>query len=229
MDFRDVGNPSTTVRSLNAQGADEIILMDIEASINNREPDFDSINAIAKECFMPLTVGGGINTVNIARHCMKAGADKICLNTAALDNPGLIKELAYIFGTQAIVLAVDVTIKNNESQVFDFRTRSIADKKSPLDWIIQGISFGVGEVRLMSVEREGKKRGMDIEFVKTVRQAISVPVVFEGGAGSLEHLDEALQVDVDALAIGTMLAFSDNNLVKIKRYLFQKGHKMRLD
>ena len=227
--YRDAGQPQTTARSLNAQGADEMLLMDIEASQKSRPPDFESIRAVANECYMPLTVGGGISNLDIARKCMEAGADKLFLNTGALDKPSLIIEMAKIFGVQAIVLGVDVVSYKTSYKIFDYRSKVAITEKTPIDWIDEVVSYGIGEIRIMSVEREGSRSGMDIEFLKKVRDVVSIPVIIEGGAGSLEHLDQAFASDADGVAIGTMLVFSDNNLVKIKRYLAQKGHQMRLD
>lgn len=226
-DHRDAGNPNTTARAHNAQGADELILLDIDASREGRGPDLEAIRTVARECYMPLTFGGGIRSVEDARACMDAGADKLCLTTTALDDPDLITRLARVFGSQAVVLGVDVTGDATHPILFDHRTRMTVPDMDPIEWMRRGVDLGAGEIRLMAVDREGTREGMDTALLKLVRGAVSVPVIAEGGAGDLDHLAAAMTAGADGIAVGTMLVFSDNNLVKIKRYLAAAGHDMR--
>ena len=226
--YRGAGRPESTARAHNAQGADEILILDIEASRLRCEPDYETIRTVANECFMPLTVGGGITTLEIARKCMNAGADKLCVNAVALGNPDIIYELSHVFGSQAIVLAVDVIRSPDGIKLFDHRTGEPVGTPDVLDWIREGVRLGAGEIRLMAVDREGMREGMDLALLEQVRNFVNVPVIIEGGAGSLDHLDTALAAGADGVAVGTMLVFSDNNLVKIKRFLAQKGHDIRI-
>ena len=218
-DHRDAGSPKTTARAHNAQDADELVLLDIEASRQRRGPDLRAIRRAAEECFMPLTVGGGIRSVRDARDCMDAGADKLSVNTGAMDDPSLITRLAEKYGSQAVQLSVDV----KGERLYDHRSgKTMPD---PLGWIRRGVKLGAGEIRLTSVDREGTRQGMDLALYARVQ--VGVPVILEGGAGGLGQLDEALAAGVHGIGLGTMLIFSDNNMVKIKSYLAGKGHDMR--
>lgn len=221
-DFRDAGNPATTARAYNAQGADEILLLDIAASKRGCLPDLASIRLIAAECFMPLTVGGGISSLEIAQACMDAGADKLCVNTTALDDPALITRLARRYGRQAVVIGIDAL----DGLIYDHRTGCRTERLA-LEWIAQSVALGAGEVRLMSVDREGSRRGLDLGLLHEARKLVSVPIILEGGAGNLEDLQQGLDAGADGVAAGTMLVFSDNNLVKVKRFLAGQNCRMR--
>src|SRR6185295_15195223 len=144
-DHRDAGRPDTTARAHNAQGADELLLLDIDAGREQREPDFASVAAVARACFMPLTVGGGIRTLETAQRCMNAGADKICLTTTALDNPGLISKLAHVFGAQAIVVGIDVTATPGGQRLYDYRTGKSIPGVAWQDWLKRSVGEGAGE------------------------------------------------------------------------------------
>tara|TARA_A100001037_G_scaffold294938_1_gene313421 strand:- start:326 stop:1072 length:747 start_codon:yes stop_codon:yes gene_type:complete len=224
-DHRDAGYPPTTARAHSHQGADELILLDIDASKTGQEPDFKTVREVASECSMPVTFGGGVRSIEDARACMDAGIDKICLTTTALDDPALITRLAQIFGSQAVVLGVDVA---DGSCLYDHRSDSTIADPRPIDWIREGVDRGAGEIRLMAVNREGSRSGMELDLLVEVLDAVSVPVILEGGAGTLEHLEEALHAGADGVAVGTMLVFSDNNLVKVKRHLAGSDCDMRL-
>lgn len=225
---RDAGNPVTTARAHNAQGADELILLDIEASRSNRPPDFQTVSEVAKECSMPLTVGGGVSNREIAKQCMDNGADKLLVTTGAYDDPGLIGSLADIYGNQAIVLGADVVDTRDGWRLFDHRRNAPLQTPDPLDWIRENVQRGAGEIRLMAVSREGTRTGMHTELFRWVASAVNVPIVLEGGAGSLADLDEAMKHGCTAVAVGSLLVFSDNNLFKVKRYLANAGHRMRV-
>lgn len=219
-DFRDAGNPRTTARAHNHQGADELMVLDIDASKRNGMPDIEAITTIAEECFMPLCVGGGISNVGIAYACMQAGADKLCLTTTAIDNPRLISELAHRFGSQAVVVGVDVKYdENNEIRLYDHRDRSLVKNSNPWDWLTRVVELGAGEVRLMSVDREGTLLGYNLSLYERAKKLVDVPIILEGGAGSLHHLQEAFEAGIDGVSTGAMLVFSDANLVKIKKHM----------
>jgi len=224
---RDAGNPATTARAHNAQGADELLLLDIDASREGRGPDLEAVGRVAAECFMPLTVGGGIDSVERARECIAAGADKVMVTTAAMDNPELINRLAHAFGTQAVVLGVDVVEEHGRRTLYDHRTGAsrVGDW---LAWAQEGAKRGAGEIRLMDVSREGTRAGPDLAFLRKARSGIDRPLVVEGGAGSLEHLAAMLATGADAVAVGALLVFADNNLVKVRRFLSSAGAAMRV-
>jgi cyclase len=224
---RDAGAPASTARAHNAQGADEIILLDIDASREGRGPDLDVVAAVAKEIMVPLTVGGGISSVATARACLNAGADKVCLTTAALDAPQLVTEMARTFGAQAIVVGVDIVRTADGPRLFDHRRGTAISDRDWLAWAHEATSRGAGEIRLAAVDREGARSGLDTDLWRAARGQLHVPLILEGGAGSLEHLAEAMLAGVDSIALGTMLVFSDNNLVKLRRYLGTAGCSMR--
>lgn len=226
-DHRDAGAPETTARAHNAQGADEIVILDIDASRERRAPDFETLRRVASECFMPVTFGGGIRSRDDAARAMDNGADKLTLTTTALDNPALIDDLARLLGAQAVVLGLDVMRLNGRLKVYDHRSDKLDATRDVMGWIDEAVARGAGEIRLMSVDREGRRTGMDLDLVNEVAGRARVPVVAEGGAGILDHLADALDAGASGVAVGTMLVFSDNNLVKIKRFLRSRGCKMR--
>jgi imidazole glycerol-phosphate synthase subunit HisF len=227
-DHRDAGRPETTARAHNAQGADELLLIDIDASREQREPDLASVASVARACFMPLTVGGNIASVATAQRCMNAGADKICLTTTALDHPGLIGELARVFGTQAIVIGIDVTATGGGRKLYDHRSGKSVPSVDWREWLKRAVGEGAGEVRLMSVDREGTRVGLDMALLEEASALVEVPIILEGGAGSLDQVADAMHRGADAVALGTMLVFSDNNIFKVKSFLKNAGLEMRL-
>ncbi len=226
--FRDAGRPETTARAHNAQGADEIIVLDIDASREKRPPDFEALRRVTAECFMPVTFGGGIRSRDDAARALDAGADKLTLTMTALENPGLIDTLAHYLGSQAVVLGVDVVRVDGRAMVYDHHRHEPALDRSVKGWIDEAIDRGAGEIRLMSADREGRRMGMDLDLIGKVAASCEVPVVAEGGAGTLEHLAEALHAGASGVAVGTMLVFSDNNLVKIKSFLKSRACAMRM-
>jgi imidazole glycerol-phosphate synthase subunit HisF len=224
---RDAGHPPTTARAHNAQGADELLLLDVDASREGRGPDLKAVRAVAAECFMPLTFGGGIDSVERARECIAAGADKIMVTSTAADDPELINRLAHAFGSQAVVLGIDVDERDGRRVRYDHRNHQTISGDW-LAWAREGASRGAGEVRLMDVSREGTRRGPDLAFLSAARAAINLPLVVEGGAGSLDDLADMLATGADAVAVGALLVFADNNLVKVRRYLAGAGAAMRV-
>jgi len=226
-DHRDGGAPASTARAHNAQGADELIVLDIDAGREQRGPATAAFAAIGDEIQIPMTAGGGVTDVATARDLMRAGADKVCVTTTALDRPALLTELAEQFGRQAVVLGIDVAGEGEAARLVDHRTGAVARDGDWRAWLEEGVGRGAGEIRLMAIDREGRRNGLDLGLHAAARRAVNVPIILEGGAGSLDHLAEAMAAGADSLALGTMLVFSDNNLVKLKRVLAQAGHPMR--
>jgi imidazole glycerol-phosphate synthase subunit HisF len=222
---KDAGNPVTTVRAHNHQGADELVLLDIDASREKRGPDLDTISEIAKESLTPLTVGGGISDISTAIGCMNAGADKLTLTSSALDGLEIVSELARLFGRQAVVLGVNIV--NSEDDVFDHRTMSAVSGLKGLAWAKKAVECGAGEIRLTFVDREGSRAGLDLDQLARYRNKLNVPIVVEGGVGNIEHLLEGFECGADGIGCGTILVFSDNNIFKIKRYLSSAGLPIR--
>lgn len=226
--FKDAGGPATTARAHNAQSADELIVCDITSSKASTEPDYETLSAIAEECFMPLTIFGGINSLERAEKAMETGADKIGMTTAAYDHPELIEPLAHRYGAQAVVLGLDV-IRRHDGRyaLFDFRKGSEWEaQKTPMAWAKEAVERGCGEIRLMAVHREGTMQGFDLELYEALRAEVDVPIILEGGAESLEHIEDAYNQGVEAVAVGAMLVFTDANLVKIKQHM--RSHNIRM-
>ena len=227
-DYRDAGNPATTARAHNHQSADELVVCDIDASRENAEPDFETLKKVAEECFMPLTIFGGINSVERAEKCMGVGADKVGLTTTAYDNPGLIDSLAHMYGAQAVVLGLDVMKDDTGAyRLFDHRTKALRDDKTPFAWAEEAVKRGCGEIRLMAVHNEGMLDGFDLDLYRQVRTLVNVPILLEGGGGSLDHVEDAYNAGVDGLCAGAMLVFSDANLVKIKQHMRSQDIQIR--
>ena len=225
---RDAGQPAATTRAHNYQSADELIVSDIDASQHNRTPDFTQLAAIAENCFMPLTVFGGIRSIEIADECFGIGADKIGMTTAAIDNPQLIDQFAHKYGAQSVVVGIDIwSDQSNTSYLFDHRTGNVLLEPKPFEFAVECIARGCGELRLMAVNREGILCGFDLPLLNQFREKVDVPLILEGGAGSLKDIEAAYAAGADGIAIGAMLVFSDANLVKIKQHLLTQGCNVR--
>jgi len=222
-EHRDAGAPATTARAHSAQGADEIALLDIDASREARLPDFDALEKVANEVQIPLTFGGGLRSIDLIHRAISAGADKVCLTTAALDAPELIERGARRFGAQAIVLGIDC----HGGQLFDHVARAVRADRTPEEWAREAVDRGAGEIRLCAVDREGTRQGLDLELYRRVRAKVNVPIVLEGGIGAFEQIASAMAAGADSVALGTLLVFTDANLVKIRRYLQNAGIEVR--
>lgn len=225
--YKDAGGSATTARAHNAQGADELIVCDIDASRKQTEPDYETLKRVAEECFMPLTIFGGINNVETAIKCMEIGADKIGITAAAYDDPSIIEKLAHKYGSQAVVLGLDI-IKDETGnyKLYDYRNESIRDN-DPFEWLESIVDKGIGEIRIMAVHNEGTLKGFDFELYERVKSRVNVPIILEGGCESLDHILEAYSKGVDAVAVGSMLVFSDANLVKIQQHMRSNGINIR--
>jgi cyclase len=226
-DYRDAGAPVTTCRAHSAQGADEISVVDIDASRLSREPDFETLQAVSRDVQVPLTFSGGIDGVSRARRAMEYGADKIGINSTALDRPALIEELAHVFGAQAVVLGVDFVRRNGKILLYDHRSGKALETPGFAEWLRTATERGAGEIRLVAVDREGTREGLDTEAWQEARALTGVPIILEGGAGNLNQVAEAMKAGVDSVALGTLLVFSDNNLLKVRRFLEGAGLPMR--
>ncbi len=226
-DHADAGAPATTCRAHSAQGADELLLLDIDASRMRRPPDFDALAVVATEIQVPLTFGGGLTDLGLIRRAIEMGADKVCLTTSALDRPELIAEAAHRFGVQAVVVGIDVTMDAGKPVLFDHRTGRPMTTPSLDSWVIEAVGQGAGEIRLCAVDREGTRTGLDTALHAQVRRLVNVPIILEGGAGSLTDVADAMKRGADSIALGTLLVFSDNNLVKVRRFLGEKGLRVR--
>ena len=229
MGLRDAGDPVELAARYDEEMADELVFLDITASIEQRKSMLDVINRTAGRAFMPLTVGGGISTVQDIRNCLKAGADKTSVNTAAVKNPQLIKEGAQLFGSQCIVLAVDAKRCGThrwEVYVNGGRTPTGLDA---LDWIRKAVDLGAGEILLTSMDADGTQDGYDLELTRTVSEAVPVPVIASGGAGTLEHFYQVLtEGKADAVLAASVFHYRKFTIKQVKEYLQAKGVEVRM-
>ena len=219
----DAGNPVTTARIYNDQMADELSIIDIEATPNNREPDIESLQQLSKRCFIPISFGGGINSIEIAARVMKAGADKIIINQAGFNDMQFINRLSAIFGKQAIVFAIDYTKTSNGERVMTRAGKEITEIP-PLDLAKKAETMGAGELMLTYIDHEGTRLGPDIDTIRAISGKIKIPLIANGGIGDLDDFVKILvETDASAVAAGRILQFADNNLIKVRRYIQSKG------
>jgi cyclase len=227
VDLRDAGDPVEAARAYDAQGADELVFLDITASHEDRAIMLDVVRRAAEGVYMPLTVGGGIRSVEDVRRLLRAGADKVSLNTAAVARPALIGETARRFGSQCIVVAVDARRREHGWEVVTHGGR----RPSGLDavaWAGQAVALGAGEILLTSMDRDGTKDGYDLELTRAVSDAVTVPVIASGGAGALEHFREALvEGRADAALAASLFHFGIHTIAEVKRYLAERDVEVR--
>lgn len=204
--FRTIGHPTSTARIYNSRNIDELIVLDINASLEEDKINTEIISDIANECFMPLTIGGGINTINDIHKVLNAGADKISINTKALEDVGFIKKASDIFGSQCIVCSIDVKKIHNEYKVYN-KTKGILDF-DPLELALTYESHGAGEILLTSVDKDGSSMGYDLELIKIFKNKLSIPVILNGGMGKPEDAVDAIKNGADAIAAAYIFHFS---------------------
>lgn len=226
-DFRDTGHPISNAKIYDSQGADELIFLDINATNEGREPLFDIVRSAAEQCFMPLCAGGGIASVEHIRKLLLSGADKVSINTAAVENPALIAEGAKIFGAQCIVVAIDVRKANGKWEVFT-RSGTKATGLGPVEWAKKAVSLGAGELLVTSIDHEGMRQGYDLELTRAVADAVDVPVIASGGVGSLQDLVDGIEKGhASAVSCGSMLHFTDQSIIKAKAFMKNAGLDVR--
>ena len=227
--LRDAGDPVELAIAYDAQGADELVFLDITASSDDRAPLLEVIARTAERCFMPVTVGGGVRSVEDMRRMLLAGADKVSLNTAALARPGLITECARAFGSQCVVIAIDAKKSGAGWSVFTHGGRRDTGRDA-IAWAREIESLGAGEILLTSMDADGTKAGYDLELTDRVGQAVRLPVIASGGAGTLEHLAEVLQRGhADAVLAASIFHFGQHTIGDVKRFLREQGIEVRLD
>ncbi len=228
-ELRNVGDPVELALRYNAQGADEMVFFDITASAHGRASMLDVIERTADQCFMPLTVGGGIRTVEDMRLMLQAGADKISINSSALATPELIAAGAERFGSQCIVVSVDAKRTTSGSwEVYAHGGRKPTGLDA-VEWAVRAVALGAGELVLNSIDADGTKAGYDLEITRRVSESVPVPVVASGGAGKLEHLAEVLDAGrADAVLAASIFHFGQYTVGDVKRYLAGRGVPVRL-
>ncbi|MDP8253664.1 MAG: imidazole glycerol phosphate synthase subunit HisF [Candidatus Kaelpia aquatica] len=228
VNLKDAGDPVEQAKVYNAQGADELVFLDIAASFEDRGPMLEIITKTAEQVFIPLTVGGGVRSIDDIRELLKAGADKVSINTAAVKSPGLIKESAVEFGSQCIVVAIDAKKEEEgrwEVYITGGRTSSGLDA---IEWVKEIEELGAGEILLTSMDRDGTKDGYDLELTKKVVAAVNIPVIASGGAGELEHLYQAFNItDCDAVLAASIFHYGECTIKEAKEYLKRNGISIR--
>jgi cyclase len=228
-ELRNVGDPVEMALRYNEQGADEMVFFDITASAHKRASMIDVIERTADQCFMPLTVGGGIRTVDDMSLMLKAGADKISINSSALATPELIQQGAERFGSQCIVVSIDAKkVADNLWEVFTHGGRKSTGINA-VEWAVKAVALGAGEIVLNSIDADGTKEGYDIKIIRQISESVDVPVVASGGAGKLEHIAEVLHVGkADAVLAASIFHFGQYTVGDVKQFLAKEGVPVRL-
>jgi len=226
--LKDAGDPVEAARAYDADGADELCFLDITASHEERKILLDVVGRTAEQVFMPLTVGGGIRTIDDIRDLLKAGADKVSINTAAIRHPEFVKQAAERFGTQCIVVAIDAKRAGDGWEVFTHGGRN-ATGIDAIDWARTVESYGAGEILLTSMDRDGSKAGYDLALTRAVSEAVGLPVIASGGAGNLQHLYEGFaEGKADAVLAASIFHYREYTIAQAKEYLRARGIAMRM-
>jgi cyclase len=225
--LRDAGDPAALARRYNQEGIDEIVILDVTATIEARQARANTIAAVAREIFLPLTVGGGIRSEDDAAAAIEAGADKVSLNTAALDNPKLITTLASRYGGQAVIVAIDAKKDQGRFAVFA-RSGQTAANRDAVEWARQATSMGAGEILLTSIDRDGTKGGFDCELTAAVSDAVNIPVIASGGAGTFDHFAEVFTAGhADAALAASIFHFNEQSVAELKQFLAARAIPVR--
>lgn len=222
-EIRDAGDPVELARFYNEQGADELVFLDIGASYKSRETLIEVVENVSKEVFIPLTVGGGIRSVEDMRRILMAGADKVAMCTSAIKQPELLSEGAYIFGAQCMVLSIDAKRTGNTWHAYTHGGRHDSGLDA-IEWAIKGEKLGAGEILLNSIDMDGMKQGYDLELNARVSESVGIPVIASGGAGNVHQMFEAIEIGkADAVLLASLLHFGEYTIQDIKRELAEKG------
>jgi cyclase len=227
VDLRDAGDPIELAERYDAAGADELVFLDITATHDKRDTVVELARRTADDVFIPFTIGGGIRSVEDAQAVLDAGADKVSVNSAAVERPELLNELSAQFGSQCVVLAIDAKARPEGGwEVFVAGGRT-ATGLDAVAWAREGVERGAGEILLTSMDRDGTSGGYDLPLTRAVAQAVSVPVIASGGAGELDHLVEALAAGADAVLIASILHYGRHTLAEVKAHLAAAGIAVR--
>lgn len=229
VDLRDAGDPVELARNYGQAGADELVFLDISASSSNRNTTYEMVKKAADEIFIPLTVGGGVRTVEDVDNLLRSGADKVGINTAGLANPDLISQASKRFGDQCIVLSVDVRRSSEMPSGFEATTHGgrQSSGRDAIDWIVEAANRGAGEVLLNSMDADGTKAGFDLELISKVRAQVSLPIIASGGAGKLEDFAPAVEVGANALLAASVFHYGELTIGQVKADLSARGMTVR--
>jgi len=232
VDIRDAGDPVEVARRYNEQGADEITFLDITASHESRDTTYETVERMAAEVFIPLTVGGGVRTVDDIRKLLNAGADKVSINTAAVFNPEFVHEAAERFGSQCIVVAIDAKRVSAEGETPRWEIFTHGGRKptglDAVEWARKMVEMGAGELLLTSMDRDGTKIGFDLGLTRAISDAVSVPVIASGGVGELQHLaDGVTEGGADAVLAASIFHFGQHTIPEAKAFMKAQGIEVR--
>jgi cyclase len=227
VELQDAGDPVEVAKKYNEQGADELTFLDITASSDNRGLIFDIIENVAKQIFIPMTVGGGVRTCEDVRNLLNAGADKVGINTAAIKNPDLVSEAASRFGSQAIVVAIDAKKVDDHWEVFTHGGRNPTGINA-LDWAKKMVKFGAGELLITSMDKDGTKTGFDNILNKLISESVQVPLIASGGVGNLQHLVDGVKVGgADAVLAASIFHYGEYSIQEAKAYMSKSDIQVR--
>ncbi len=227
VELQDAGDPIEVAKKYNEQGADELTFLDITASSDNRGLIFDIIENVAKQIFIPMTVGGGVRTCEDVRNLLNAGADKVGINTAAIKNPDLVAEAASRFGSQAIVVAIDAKKVDDHWEVFTHGGRNPTGINA-LDWAKKMVKFGAGELLITSMDKDGTKTGFDNILNKLISESVQVPLIASGGVGNLQHLVDGVKVGgADAVLAASIFHYGEYSIQEAKAYMSKNDIQVR--
>ena len=228
-ELRDAGDPVELARTYDAEGADELTFLDISASHEGRATTMDIVSRTAEQVFIPLTVGGGVSSVEDVDRLLRAGADKVAVNTAAINRPELVAEIADRFGNQVLVLSVDARRAPGTASGFEVTTHG-GRKSAGLDaieWAARAAELGAGEILLNAMDADGTQDGFDLDLIRAVRREVTIPVIASGGAGRVEHFPPAVEAGADAVLAATVFHFGTLRIADVKEALAAAGHPVR--
>jgi len=229
VDLIDAGDPVEQAKIYDMAGADELCFLDITASVEGRDTILDVVSKTAEQCFIPVTVGGGVRAIDDVRNLLLAGADKVTINTAAVEKPELVKEAALKFGTQCIVVAIDAKRKGGSFEVFTHGGRNETGIDA-IDWAKQMANYGAGEILLTSMDKDGTKSGFDILLTRTIADAVIIPVVASGGVGTLDHMVEGvINGHASAVLAASIFHFGTYSIQEVKSHMDAVGVSVRID
>ncbi len=226
--LRVMGKPHDFAKKYYQEGADELLCIDSVASLYNRNNILEIVKDIANEIFIPLTVGGGLRSVEDVKNALRSGADKVAINTAAVKNPNLLRDIAKDFGNQCVVLSIEAKkISSNKWEVYTDNGREKSNK-DVIEWVKEAISYGIGELLITSVDKDGSQKGFDLELLEKICNIADVPIIVSGGMGVLAHFDDLLKyTDADAVAIGSVLHYNKLSISDIKNSAKNLNYQVR--
>jgi cyclase len=233
MDIRDAGDPVEIAKRYNEQGADEITFLDITASHEDRVTTYETVERMASQVFIPLTVGGGVRTIEDIRRLLNAGADKVSINTAAIHNPDFVRDAAQRFGSQCIVVAIDAKRVSNNNELGRWEIFTHGGRKSTgldaVEWAKKMALYGAGEILLTSMDQDGMKNGFDLGVTRAISDSVNIPVIASGGVGNLQHLVDGIVLGgADAVLAASIFHFGQHTIPEAKAFMAQQGITVRL-